>query len=477
LRSTLPVCALCAALGLLTAPAANAQGKVTVADTQPVWASPSNLAGADPNADQVVFSVWLGWSRNGELDRTLTDLYDPASPAYHQWLTPDQFHARFSPRASDVATVRSWLSSDGFSIVDVPANRLFVAAEGSVAQVEHAFGVNEKMYRVDGSVLREPNHDPVVPAAVAPLVSAITGLDGAMTLAHPNVDTPPPPPAGTSVGPCSSYWGQRTSSDFTNPYGAGPLPWLICGYQPAQIDSAYGIDRLHAAGLDGRGQTIAITGAFFSPTIRQDVEHFSRRFHLDHGHGFLFHHHGSAGFDYRELVAPGTQRFPKDPAETQSWYIEQALDVEWAHAVAPGARIVYVGAANDAGGLDQAVNEVVDHHLANIVSNSCGLPESLAPRGEILAMNAVFQQAAAEGIGVYFASGDDGDNRAAAGKVSAGFPDSSPWVTSVGGTSLAIDRRGGYQWESGWGTTTTDWNGKKWSPKAPGDFMYGSGGG
>ena len=60
LRSTLPVFALCAAAGLLTAPAANAQGKVPVADTQPVWASPTNLAGADPNADQVVFSVWLG---------------------------------------------------------------------------------------------------------------------------------------------------------------------------------------------------------------------------------------------------------------------------------------------------------------------------------------------------------------------------------------------------------------------------------
>src|SRR4249919_439471 len=477
LRSTLPVCALCAALGLLTAPAANAQGKVTVADTQPVWASPSNLAGADPNANQVVFSVWLGWSRNGELDRTLADLYDPASPTYHQWLTPDEFHARFSPRASDVAAVRSWLSSEGFSIVDVPANRLFVAAEGSVAQVEQAFGVNENMYRVDGSVLRAPNHDPVVPAAVAPLVSAITGLDGAMTLAHPNVDTPPPPPAGTSVGPCSSYWGQRTSSDFTNPYGAGPLPWLICGYQPAQIDSAYGIDQLHAAGLDGRGQTIAITGAFFSPTIRQDVEHFSRRFHLDHGHGFLVHHHGSTGFDYREIVAPGTQRFPKNPAETQSWYVEQALDVEWAHAVAPRAKIVYVGAANDARGLDLALNYAVDNHVADVISNSWGLPEAFVSRGEIQALNAVFQQAAVQGTGVYFASGDDGDNRAVVGARSAGFPDSSPWVTSVGGTSLGIGSHGQYLWEAGWGTTSTEWSHDHWQPAAPGPFLYGSGGG
>ena len=475
LRSTLPVCALCAILGLLTAPAASAQGKVPVADTQPVWASPSNLAGADRNADDVVFSVWLGWTRNGDLDRTLAGLYDPSSPTYHRWLTPDQFHARFSPPASDVAAVRSWLSSEGFSIVGVPANRLFVTAEGSVSKVEQAFGVNENMYRVDGSVLRAPNHDPVVPAAVAPLVSAITGLDGAMTLAHPNVDTPPPPPAGTSVGPCSSYWGQRTSTSFTNPYGPGPLPWLLCGYSPSQIDSAYGIDRLHAAGLDGRGQTIAITGAFFSPTIRDDVAHFSRRFHLDHAH--WFHHHGSAGFDYREIVAPGTQRFPKDPEATQSWYIEQALDVEWTHAVAPRAKIVYVGAANDARGLDLALNYAVDNHVADVISNSWGLPEEFVSRGEIMALNSVFQQAAVQGTGVYFASGDDGDNRAVVGTRSAGFPDSSPWVTSVGGTSLGIGSHGQYLWEAGWGTTSIDWSHDHWQPAAPGPFLYGSGGG
>src|SRR5205823_1610221 len=128
-----------------------------------------------------------------------------------------------------------------------------------------------------------------------------------------------------------------------------PLPWLICGYTPSQIDSAYGIDRLHAAGLAGRGQTIAITGAFDSPTLSDDANSFSHEFGLPR----LTHS------NYRSIVAPGTRRYPSDPAETQSWYVEQALDVEWAHAVAPDARIVYVGAANDARGLDQAVNEVV----------------------------------------------------------------------------------------------------------------------
>ncbi|HYX85016.1 MAG TPA: S53 family peptidase [Gaiellales bacterium] len=467
LPRTLPVLALCALAGLLSSPAADAQSSVPVADTQPFWASPTNLTGADSNADTVVFSVWLGWSHQAELNRRLSDLYDPASSDYHRWLSPNAFHARFAPTTDAVRMVETWLESDGFDVVDVPANRLFVTAEGPVATVEQAFQVHENLYRVDGAVIRAPNQDPVVPAQVAPLVRAITGLDGAMALARPNVYTPPPPPAGTSVGPCSRYWGEKTSTAFTNPYAAAPLPWLVCGYVPSQIDSAYGVDQLHGAGLDGRGQTIAVTGAFFSPTIRSDANYFSHEFGLP----------GLHSSNYREIVAPGTRRFPRDPAETQSWYIEQALDVEWAHAIAPRAKIVYVGAANDARGLDLALNYAVDHRVANIVSNSWGLPEALVSRGEIRAMNDVFEQAAAQGMGVYFASGDDGDNVDVAGKPSAGFPDSSPWVTSVGGTSLAVGDHGQYLWESAWGTASTDWSHGRWAPAAPGPFLYGSGGG
>ncbi len=461
-----------AACGLASAWAATpgyAAGHATVADTRPAWATPANLAHAASGDDRLAFSVWLGWRNPAGLDAALAGLYDPGSPANGRWLTPEEFHARYSPPQAQVDAVRKWLTDSGFAIVDVPRNRLFVTASGTVDRVERTFDVHENLYRIDGRTVRAPDADPAVPAGISADVRAITGLDGSLALATPEHRSPaPPPPAGTSVGPCSRYWGERTSTAFPNPYLPGaPLPWLICGYTPAQIDSAYGIDGLRRAGLDGRGQTIAITGAFFSPTIRKDANSFSREFGLPR----------LGPRNYREVTAPGTTRIPRDPAETQSWYIEQALDVEWAHAVAPGAKIVYVGAANDAGGLDQALNAVVDRHLADVVSNSWGLPESFAPRGEILAMNAVFQQAAAEGIGVYVASGDDGDNRLAAGRVSAGFPDSSPWVTSVGGTSLAISRTGDYEWEAGWGTTTTDWTGTRWAPKAPGDFMYGSGGG
>jgi subtilase family serine protease len=463
-RIALP--ALVAALAFAGAPAAQAGHGSRLADTRPGWANPGNDSGDAAPAARVVFSVWLGWRDQSGLDALLAAQQDPASPEYHRWLSPKQFRDRFAPDRREVRKVSRWLESERFDLVTVPRNNLFVTAAGSVSQVEQTFQVNESVYRVDGQLVRAPDADPQIPSDLAGSVRAITGLDNAIALARPYVKSPaPPPPTGKSVGPCSQYWGQRTSSAFPNPFQPGhPLPWLICGYTPAQIASAYGFDDLHSQGLDGRGRTIAITGAFFSPTIRPDINRFSKTFGLPKP-------------KYSEVVAPGTRKYPKDPADTQEWYIEQALDLEWAHAVAPRARLVYVGAANDTKGLDQALNEVVDQHLADVVSNSWGIPESLASKGEVKALNSVFEQAQAQGMAMVFASGDDGDNLAAFGAQSGGFPDSSPLVTSVGGTSLAIGSQGQRLWETGWGSTELDWNGSRWTGGFPGDFLYGAGGG
>jgi subtilase family serine protease len=455
-------------LALLCGPPAlaDSHAHARVPDTTPSWATPANKTGDASAGATVVFSVWLGWRNQGDLDALVAGQQDPASPEYHRWLSPEQFRQRFAPRRADVRRVSEWLTSEHFDMVAVPKNHLFVTASGSVAQVEQAFNINEALYEVDGHTVRAPQSDPVIPAGLASSVTAITGLDSAYALAEPRTkQAPPPPPTGRSLGPCSQYWGQKTSSAFPNPFAPGqPLPWLICGYTPSQIASAYGIDDLHAQGLDGRGQTIAITGAFFSPTIRSDIQAFSKSF-------------GLPPVRYSEVVAPGTLRYPKDPGETQNWYIEQALDVEWTHAIAPRARIVYVGAANTTKGLDQALNDVVDNRLADVVSNSWGMAESDASKGEVRALNSVFEQAQAQGMEIVFASGDDGDNVAATGQASGGFPDSSPLVTSVGGTSLAIGSAGQRLWETGWGTTESTWNGAGWAPSFPGSFLYGAGGG
>jgi subtilase family serine protease len=127
--------------------------------------------------------------------------------------------------------------------------------------------------------------------------------------------------------------------------------------------------------------------------------------------------------------------------------------------------------------LDKALNEVVSKNLAQIISNSYGSAGEDIPADEVQAFESIAVQAALEGIGVYFSSGDSGDEAANLGKPSADFSASSPWVTAVGGTSLGIDRSGKRVVESGWETGRSVLTGGAWTPPAPGGYLYGSGGG
>jgi subtilase family serine protease len=113
-----------------------------------------------------------------------------------------------------------------------------------------------------------------------------------------------------------------------------------------------------------------------------------------------------------------------------------------------------VGAPNNYQDLDAAMNHVVDRHLAQIVSNSYGFPTELLPNGYVKPMEDTLIQAAAEGIGVYFSSGDSGDNSSAVGFATPSWPAVSPWVTAVGGTSLALNAANTRVIETGWGVST-----------------------
>jgi subtilase family serine protease len=162
----------------------------------------------------------------------------------------------------------------------------------------------------------------------------------------------------------------------------------------------------------------------------------------------------------------------------QSWYVEQTLDVEAVHSMAPGANILYVGtrSSSDIAFIDMTTR-IVDDGSADIISNSTGGIGEQIPRALIRAQHRAFVQAAAEGISVLFSSGDGGDEVATLGFRSADWPESDPFVTSVGGTSLGVGPLKDYLFETGWGTTTSTLVHHRWSPPPPGDFLYGGGGG
>src|SRR5438128_5973374 len=186
-----------------------------------------------------------------------------------------------------------------------------------------------------------------------------------------------------------------------------------------------------------------------------------------------------ASTNITQVVAPGTYNHPErglrqDP---QGWYGEETLDVEAVHGMAPGATIVYVGSPNNFQDLDAALNHVVDKQLAQIVTNSYGFDTELLAPGFIKPYEDTILQGVAEGIGIYFSSGDNSDESLVEGYITTDWPASSPYVTSVGGTSLGVGAANNYLFETGWGTTTSSWTGSAWSPTPPGSWLYGGGGG
>jgi subtilase family serine protease len=422
-------------------------------------------------------SVYLSLTHESQLQQLIHDIYTPGTAQYHHYLTPQQFHAQFSPSADTVNAVETFLSQNGLKVQSTPANHMYVDATGTVAQVEKAFGVTENQYTYKGKTLQANAQAPSIPSSLASAVTFIGGLDDSNQLIQPNIMTgqPDAPPGYgyATPGPCSTYYGDQTGtvSPAPTPY-SGTLPWLPCGYTPAQMRAAYGL----TSGNTGEGVTVGITDAFASPTIVDDVNRFST-------------HYGLPQLDssnFTQIVVPGTYNFPASYLDPQGWYGEESLDVDWVHAMAPKAKIIYVGAQNNEVPLDHALEALIDSNKVNIVTNSWGWLGEPKQYGLRHADEFAFMQAAAQGISVLFSSGDNGDVAAYTGLAQGSWPATSPYVTAVGGTTLELKNSSGAKSEYGWGTYFSElmknggpaksMTGTNWSPMPP-EFFYGSGGG
>jgi len=442
-RSALPM--LASGVFLTGAAYAAPAGRTVLTGSAPAWANSHNLVAATDSSTDVGFRVYLGWTDPAGAAALAAAVSDPKSSSYGQYLRPAQFRKLFAPAANNVAQVQNWLRSQGFNLTYTPKNGHYVAAEGTVAQLQTAFGVSFANYQVRGQVVRAPTADVSIPSALAGIVSDVIGLDESYQFVQPQhrIDTNAPPSAGfRNAPPLSPYYG-AILSPYAMPsgYQATSLPtasWAVKGYTPDQVKGAYGI-----SGYDGAGQTVAIIDAYASPTILQDVNQWSKN------RGLPVMTPGQLV----QVIPPGVYNRPENKKQDpQGWYGEETLDVEAVHGMAPGARIVYVGAPNNYSDLDAAMNHVVDEQLAQIVTNSYGNDTELLPPGYIKPFEDTLIQAAIEGIGVYFSSGDNGDESQTVGYVTTDFPASSPWVTAVGGTSLGVGADNTRAIETGWGT-------------------------
>ena len=225
-------------------------------------------------------------------------------------------------------------------------------------------------------------------------------------------------------------------------------------YNPQEIRTAYGIDGLLSQGNNGTGQTIIIVDSFGSPTIASDLHTFDTAFGIPDPPSFKI---------YTPL---GTKPFDPSNGTMVSWAAETTLDVEWAHAIAPGANIALmtspVSETQGVQGMPQFLSLeqfALDHNLGKIISQSWGTTENTLfnPGGRkvFASFNNFYKQAAAAHVSVFGSSGDSGvANPNIKGKIypfpTVNFPSSSPYVTAVGGTNLFASTQGVYQSETAW---------------------------
>jgi subtilase family serine protease len=448
---------------------------------EPTWVKAANRRGDTASSDVVPFRVVLATRNIAGATAVANAVSNPKSAGYKHYLSAAEYRARFAPTAASVDVVKSWLRSQGLTAGYVPANHEYVSAVGTAAKVGAAFGVHFSKYATQGKVLRAPDTTPSVPADLGSAVAGVVGLDQSAELIHPNtvVDADPrtSPKAGPPVGfrnapPCSIYWDQFKATDQPPLKGGYPavLPYAPCGYTPPQLRSVYGIESSVESGNDGHGVKVGIVDAFAAPTIYRDAREYSAK--NDPNHVLRLS-------QFTQVIPPGIYKAKaNDPCDPRGWYGEETLDVEAVHAMAPGADIVYSGGAScNAPDMDAALNNLVDGSLVNMVSNSYGdLGEDISP-GTKVEFDQIATQAAAQGIGLYFSSGDDGDETDNLAQPETDFSADSPLVTAVGGTSLGVNQDGNRAVEQAWSTTVVGQTPKgKWTG-LPGDFLYASGGG
>lgn len=454
-----------------TAAQASPTGRTTVPGTKPTWATAAADRGAANQAQRVNARVYLAGQDAPGLGAYATEVSRQGSPLYHKYLTPDQYQARFGPTASQVKAVTDWLAANKLAVDGVTKH--YVSFHGTVDATQRAFSTPLHNYAKDGTTVRAPQRDATVPANVASAVLTVTGLSTAPVAMRSGAATPAPPAAGfRNARPCSAYYGQLAADGLPRAYGTVP-PHAVCGYTGAQLRGAYGIE---GSGLTGKGETVAIVDAFASPTLASDATAYAAR------HGGKAYRDGQLTQylpDHYTNVEANDPKHP-DGCGASNWFGEQSLDVEAVHNIAPDADIAYVGAVSCLDtDLQDALASIVDNRLATIVSNSWGDVAAHATPDVVKRYEQTFLQGAVEGIGFYFSSGDNGDEKASSGTKQVDYPTSDPWVTSVGGTSLAVGAHNQYLWETGWGVGLSALAKDKsgWSPQPPGSFQAGAGGG
>ncbi len=351
--------------------------------------------------------------RSTEQESALKSLLDEqqskGSPRYHQWLSPEQFGKQFGPTDSDIDKVTAWLNAHGFKLAGVAKGRTAVEFSGTAGQVQEAFGTAIHSYEVKGEQHWANADEPSIPSALAQVVKGVLTLHNFPRHSNAVIHGQLVKPTQGTTSPYFTFASGQSSF-----YGLGPTDFA----------TIYDVLPLWKAGIDGTGQTIAIVGE--TNINLNDVNSFRSLFGLP------------ANTPKVILNGPDPGIVGDEP--------EAVLDVSWSGAVAKNATIdLVVSASTETSlGVDLSALYIVDNNVAPVMSESYGECELALGNAGNAFYNAIWQQAAAEGITVMVSSGDGGsagcdnfDTQSFAfnGLAVSGFA-STPYNVAVGGTDF-----------------------------------------
>jgi subtilase family serine protease len=432
--------------------AAPAARWVALASTAPVAQHGARMT-AMAAGSRVRVSVFTGRDLTG-LAATALAVSDPSSPRYEHYLSPSQVRADYGATAAQQRAVGGWLAGAGLTVTH--RDPFVVSATGTVAQAETAVRAGLELSHPRGGVEQViSGRELSVPASVAGAVATVRLSTAVAPLGqHEPMPRLTTAAAGSTIHQeCSAYYGQKKAVGVPAAFGK-TLDWAPCGYLPQQVRDAYGAGR---SGLTGSGVSIAILTEDNDSTALGDANRWARARHFPPFKPGQFTPHIAT--DVPSGIGDG----------------ESALDIESVHGMAPGAKVNYVAGNGSITGdrLLDAMDTVVTYRMADVVSSSWFEGYMPVPKSMINAWETVLERAAVEGITVNFATGDFGD------ETPLQYPGSDPWITTVGGTSLAIGARSNYIWETAWETDEAglSTSNTHWVPPAPGRFAEGSTGG
>ena len=410
-----------------------------------------------------------------EEEAFLRELQDPDSPNFHQFLTEEQWNARFAPSEQDEEAVVQWAQSQGLTITARFPNRLLVDVEAPVATIEKAFNVNLNAYQVGTESKFSNDRDPSIPASLANIVHAVLGLNNFQMRqsyakvknlkAHTNYPVYSPGPA-YAVGPHLEGNGDPEKLPAKKKNNNPDSFTVAGGYDPYDIYSstAYDYDALQHLGHccnplnnpNNSPREASIVIDIFDDFDDSDYGPFLAQFHLAH--------------NTQRYYIDGT---PCAPHNTPGCGVETTLDVEWATAMANSfdssattAKIhVYESAdPSFATGLD-AVNRELTDGKGRVLNMSWGAAEyAVADRMTMDSYHNVFNQMIGQGWSLVAASGDQGSTTACFSYLYVSWPASDPDVTAVGGTTISTTLS--------YFSSETTWTGEQWN----GACYYNDGG-